>query len=220
MNDFIQVYDALMVAVLLLAIGIGVWKGVVWQIAALASVFLSAGLAVHCSAPLAPWFSAREPWNRFLAMAVVYVVVAGTIWLLCRLISGIIDRLRLKEFDRQLGAIFGLAKGVLYCVIITFFAVTLSETARQTVMQSRSGDLIARGIRNANPILPDDIREHLGKYIDELDEKLHAPPKEVKASPVSSMDLSPAALVPAAISELKGRGADSKAPAVATQKQP
>ena len=57
--------------------------------------------------------------------------------------------------------------------------MTLSESARQTVLQSRSGDLIARGIRNANPILPDDVRAWLGKYIDELDEKLHAPPKEV-----------------------------------------
>jgi membrane protein required for colicin V production len=78
-----------------------------------------------------------------------------------------------------LGAIFGLVKGVLYCVLITFFAVTLSEAARQIVLQSRSGDLIARGIRNANPIIPEDLRTYLGKYIDELDEKLHAPPAAV-----------------------------------------
>ena len=70
-------------------------------------------------------------------MLVLYVVTAGAIWLLFRLVSGIIDRLKLKEFDRQLGALFGLAKGVLYCVIITFFAVTLSEPARQAVLQSR-----------------------------------------------------------------------------------
>ena len=37
-----------------------------------------------------------------------------------------IDRLKLKEFDRQIGAIFGLAKGVLWCAVITFFTVTLS----------------------------------------------------------------------------------------------
>jgi hypothetical protein len=50
-------------------------------------------------------------------------------------------------------------------------------------MQSRSGDLIARGIRDANPILPADIRTWLGKYIDELDEKLHTPPQEVPKGP-------------------------------------
>ena len=90
--------------------------------------------------------------------------------------------MKLKEFDRQLGAIFGLAKGVLYCVIITFFAVTLSEPARQSVLQSRSGDFIARGIRHANPMLPEDIRTWLGKYIDELDAAC-TPPRRRQSPP-------------------------------------
>jgi membrane protein required for colicin V production len=180
MSEIIQPYDVVMLAVLVGMLLFGVWKGVAWQVAALASVLLSAAVAVHCSAAVTPYvsFSEHEPWNRFFAMLVLYVVTAGAIWILFRFVAGIIDRLKLKEFDRQLGAMFGLAKGVLYCVIITFFAVTLSERTRQTVLVSRSGDLIARGIRNANPILPDDVREWLGKYIDELDERLHAPPQE------------------------------------------
>jgi membrane protein required for colicin V production len=184
-SQIIQPYDFVMLAVLVGALLFGAWKGVAWQIAALASVLVSAAVALHCSAPLTPYFnfSAHEPWNRFLAMLVLYVVTAGAIWLLFRLVAGLINRLKLKEFDRQLGALFGLAKGLLYCVIITFFAVTLSETARQAVMQSKSGDLIARGIRDANPILPDDVRTWLGKYIDELDEQLHTPPQVAPKGP-------------------------------------
>ena len=60
------------------------------------------------------------------------------------------------------------------------------EAARQLVLQSHSGDLIARGIRRATPILPDDVREWLGKYIDELDQKLHAPPVEGSQNPSGS----------------------------------
>ena len=56
------------------------------------------------------------------------------IWLVFRLVSGLIDRVRLKEFDRQMGALFGAAKGVLLCVAITFFAVTLSTQARTAVL--------------------------------------------------------------------------------------
>ena len=183
----LQPYDLLMLAVVVSAILVGVWKGMAWQIAALASVFVSGAVAVHCSARLAPYFSTHEPWNRFLAMLVLYVATAAGIWLAFRLVARVIDRVQLKEFDRQLGALFGLAKGVLYCVVITFFAVTLSEPARQAVLQSRSGVLIARGIRDANPILPADVRRWLGKYIDELDEKLHAPPlppEAPKAPPI------------------------------------
>jgi membrane protein required for colicin V production len=190
MSQYIQPYDFLMLAVL---VGMGVygaWKGMAWQVAALAAVLLSAAVALHGSAPLAPYFGAQEPWNRFLAMLVIYIAVAGAIWLVFRLVKNIIDRVQLKEFDRQLGALFGLAKGVLYCVIITFFAVTLSEPARQAVLESRSGDLIARGIRNANPILPADIRKWLGKYIDELDAKLHPPPKEASKNIETPKDAS------------------------------
>ncbi len=174
----IQPYDIVMLVVLGGMTLLGVWRGMAWQIAALASVIVSAMVAVSASSSLAPWFGVEEPWNRFLAMLILYVVTAGAIWLLFRLVSNVIDRVKLKEFDRQLGAMFGLAKGVLYCVIITFFAVTLSEFWRQKVLDSRSGGLIARGIRHANPILPEDVRTWLGKYIDELDEKLQAPPEE------------------------------------------
>ena len=134
-----------------------------WQVASLASVLVSAAVAVHSSAAIAPYFGSQEPWNRFCAMAVLYVITAGAIWILFRLVSNIINRVKLQEFDRQLGATFGLAKGILYCVVITFFAVTLSESSRQVVLTSHSGDLIARGIRNANPIMPEDVPQVSGR---------------------------------------------------------
>ena len=173
----IQFYDIVMLVVLAGAVLFGVWKGMAWQVASLASVLVSAVVAVHSSAAIAPYFPGEEPWNRFCAMAVLYAITAGAIWILFHLVSNIIDRVKLKEFDRQLGATFGLAKGILYCVVITFFAVTLSESSRQVVLVSHSGDLIARGIRNANPILPEDVRKYLGEYIDKLDKGLHTPPQ-------------------------------------------
>ncbi|MGB1707347.1 MAG: CvpA family protein, partial [Rubripirellula sp.] len=57
------------------------------------------------------------------------------------MVRGSIDRMKLKEFDRQIGALFGLAKGALYCTLITLFAVTLSgERIREAVVQSKSGN--------------------------------------------------------------------------------
>ena len=172
MGSAIQTYDIVMLVVLLGTALLGAWKGMVWQLASLASLVLSAVVALYFSAPLAPYFSATEPWNRFLAMLVLYVLTSMAIWLLFRMVSGLIDRVKLREFDRQMGALFGLAKGMLLCVVITFFAVTLSESARQMVLKSHSGDAIARLTRNANPILPEDVRAVIGKYVDELDQKL------------------------------------------------
>ncbi|MCE5268847.1 MAG: CvpA family protein [Planctomycetaceae bacterium] len=188
-------YDIVMLAVLAGTLLWGLWKGMAWQAASLCSVVLSGAVAIHSSPSVAPWFGQQEPWNRFFAMLVLYVVTAGAIWISFRLVSGVLDRVQLKEFDRQLGGLFGLAKGALYCILITFFAVTLSEPSRQSVLESRSGDLIARGIRNANPILPEDVRAVLGKYIDELDQKLHAPPVE-STTPTPAPSATPAATPP------------------------
>ncbi len=181
MSDIIQPYDCLMLAVLVGCIFVGVWKGMAWQLAALASVVVSAAVAVKGCASVAPYFNVRDPWDRVLAMLVLYLVTAAAIWLLFRLVKRVIDRVELKEFDRQLGAVFGLLKGMVYCILITFFAVTLSESARQVILASRSGHFLARAIQRANPVLPDDVHRLLGAYIDELDAKLHAPPESQDA---------------------------------------
>ncbi len=172
MNSAFQTYDIVMLVVLLGATIWGAWKGMIWQIAALASVLVSAAVAIHFSAPLAQYFNATEPWHRFFAMLVLYIITSLAIWLLFKMVSGIVDRVKLREFDHQMGALFGLAKGVLFCVVITFFAVTLYEPLRQMVLKSYSGYAIARLTQKANPILPQDIRAVIGKYIDELDQKL------------------------------------------------
>jgi membrane protein required for colicin V production len=117
-------------------------------------------------------------------MLILYVLTSLAIWLAFRVVAGLIDRVRLREFDHQMGAFVGLAKGVLLCLVITFFAVTLSETARQTVLRSRSGYYIALFIRRAGPVLPAEIRDVLGKYIDELDRRL-APAASARDVPPS-----------------------------------
>ncbi|MBN2578123.1 MAG: CvpA family protein [Pirellulales bacterium] len=179
MASSIHYYDIIMLVVLVGTLLFGVWKGMAWQAASLGSLVLSAVVALQFGDSLAPYISAEAPWNRYLAMFVLYLGTSLTIWVVFRLVSKAIDRVKLKEFDRQLGALFGLAKGVLLCVVITFFAVTLSETARQAVLKSYSGYAIAQLTRHAGPVLPEDVRAVIGKYIDELDHKLdpNTPPE-------------------------------------------
>jgi len=165
-------YDYLMLIILVASTVFGLWKGMAWQLASLASLFLSMFVAVRFSPAIAPWFSAHAPWNRFLAMLVLYLVTSALVWLAFRVVARLIDRVRLQEFDHQVGALFGLGKGILYCLVITFFAVTISEETRQGVLHARSGYYIAVLTRHAAPVLPKEVRDVVGKYIDELDRKL------------------------------------------------
>ena len=48
-------------------------------------------------------------------MFVLYLLTSLAIWIVFRFISSVIERVKLKEFDRQMGALFGLAKGHSCC---------------------------------------------------------------------------------------------------------
>jgi len=133
-----QTYDFLMIAVLVAATLFGFWKGMAWQLASLASLGLSYIAALKFSEQLAPVFGDHAPWNRFVAMLAIYIGTSFVIWMLFRLVAGAIDKVRLESFDRQLGAMFGLAKGVLLCVVITFFAVaSLPPAQGQAIVESQ-----------------------------------------------------------------------------------
>ncbi len=171
----IQPYDIFMLVVLALATIFGAWKGMAWQLASLASLVASAVVALRFSGSLAPYLSDQD-WAPFAAMLILYLATSLAIWLLFRLVAGAIDRLKLKEFDHQIGGLFGLAKGIALCVVITFFAVTLSESARQSVIQTRSGRAVSLLIRQGKPLMPEKARALVGKYLDDLDRKLNQPP--------------------------------------------
>lgn len=167
-----QPYDLIMLAVLAGAALFGLWKGLVWQVASLASFVVSYLVALHFSGELAPYISADEPWNRFAAMAILFVATAAAVWLVFGLLREALEKARLGSFDRQLGLILGAAKGVVLCVVITFFAVTLSDRGREQVLRSRSGEYIARLIDRADPLIPPELHQVLGPYLHELEQQL------------------------------------------------
>ena len=168
-----QAYDILMLIVLGLAIIWGAWKGLAWQIASILSLGLSYFVALHFRTPLAGVINASPPWNIFLAMLILFLGTGLVVWVAFNLISEVIERVRLKEFDRQLGAIFGAAKGLILCVLITLFSVALlGDDQRRAICSSKSGYYIAVLIDRADLMIPRELHEVLGPYIDRLDREV------------------------------------------------
>jgi membrane protein required for colicin V production len=168
-------YDLLMIAVLLGTTVFGFLKGVAWQIASLASLVASYFVALRFSASLSATglFGDEEPWNRFVAMLVIYLVTSLVIWLAFRVVSRAIDRVRLQEFDKQIGGLIGFAKGVLLCVAITFFALTLVPDTRDAILRSRSGHYLAILIARADAVMPPEVHDVLDPYLDRLEQELN-----------------------------------------------
>jgi membrane protein required for colicin V production len=167
-----QPYDIAMLAVLAGATLFGFYKGMAWQIASLASLVASYFVALRFSPLAATWFGRQQPSDRLVAMLVIYLATSLAIWIAFRMVSGMINRVKLTEFDRQAGALFGAAKGVLWCVALTFFAVSLSSQARDIILKSRSGYYIAQLIDHAETVMPREIHDVLAPYLRRLDDQL------------------------------------------------
>jgi membrane protein required for colicin V production len=179
-----QGYDFVMIGVLIGAVAWGAWKGFAWQVASTASMVLSYFVALNFRAPVAQMIKTDPPWNVFLAMLLLFLGTSLVVWLCFNLVSQAIERMKLKEFDRQVGALVGLAKGVILCVIITLFAMSLlDQTRRQAIINSRSGMYIAQLLAKADAIMPQELRTVLAPYVEGLENNLstngyYAPPAD------------------------------------------
>lgn len=168
-----QIYDILMLVVLGGATLFGLFKGLAWQIASLASLVVSYFMALRFADRVAPLVSEHEPWNRYVAMLIIYAGTSFLIWMVFRLVSGAIDRVKLKEFDHQMGALVGFAKGVLFCMAITFFAVTLlGQEQRDRILASRSGQTIVKFLDKADTVVPPSFHDVIGPYIHKFEQRM------------------------------------------------
>jgi membrane protein required for colicin V production len=168
-----QTYDILMLIILASAAIFGAIKGFAWQVASLASIVVSYFVANYFRNDVAKHINAQPPWNVFLAMLLLFFGTSLAIWLIFRMISSTIDKIRLKEFDRQLGAGFGLLKGAAMCCIVTMFAMTLLGPNQKTaIARSKSGLYIAQALAHAGSIMPEEVKQVIGPYIADVERQL------------------------------------------------
>ncbi len=169
-----QTYDMLIALVLVAATLFGFWKGMAWQIASLASLVVSAFVARQYAEQLAPMISDHAPWNVLVAMLAIYIGTSFVIWTLFRLVSGVIDRVKLDGFDHQIGALIGFAKGVLLSIMITFFAVTLLPQAQKDmIMASRTGEYVVLLLDKSHTVLPPKIHDVIHPYVERIEKGLN-----------------------------------------------
>lgn len=168
-----QTYDMFMLVVLVGATVFGFWKGMAWQIASIASLVVSYFASLKFAEQLAPLFGQQAPWNKFVAMFAIYVGASFVIWMLFRFVAGAIDKIKLESFDKQLGAMFGFAKGVLLCIGITFFAVTVVPAQADAIVGSQSGHYIVALLDKAHSVFPPEIHQAIDPYLNKIEERLN-----------------------------------------------
>jgi len=165
-------YDVVVLGILVFAVIRGAVKGFIWQVAGIAAIVLCFIFAEELSQYVAPFLTdlgVEAPLNRWLAMFVIYLGLSLVVFLVARMLRDMIEKIRLTEYDRHLGALFGLLKGAIFCLVLTFFLVTLSPSAQTAIRGSYSGNAAAIVMDHLHPVLPDEVHEALEPYIHRLD---------------------------------------------------
>ena len=159
-------YDILVVCILLFFLVKGAARGLIWQLAGIAGILLCVTFAGTASKVIGPHINLAPPTNQWAVMFITYLLASFVAFGFARTLNGWIEKLELKEFNRHLGAVFGLLKGALLVLIMTFMIVTFSAQTRGMLKDSKAAHIAAKVIQQIEPIVPDKLRDQVAKYID------------------------------------------------------
>ncbi len=164
-------YDLLILGILIYFTVRGAAHGVVWQLAGIAGLLICLAFAETISAMAGPYVKLQPPLNNWVVMFGAYLVFSFIAFGFARVINTWIEKAQMDYFNRHLGAVFGLVKGAIICLVLTFFVVTLSPAARDALKDSKTGYYAARTVFYLHPVMPEKLHLTLEKYIHQLDDE-------------------------------------------------
>ena len=156
--------DIALLAVFLLSVLIGLWRGFVFEVVSLLGwlvAFIIANSAGPFLADLVPLDSTDPQVRLWAAYIVVFVLVLLTCTLLARMLRALVSATPLSFVDHVLGGAFGVARGALILVVVATL-VTLSPYANSTTWKNSHGALwLGLALEGLKPILPQSLNVHI-----------------------------------------------------------
>lgn len=134
-----QVIDLVVLCVLLFCTIRGASRGLLSQLAWAAALLLCFKFSGTLSPLIEPLIAVDPPLKHWLAMLAVYVALCGATFLGAGVIGKWLEDARLGGFDRHLGALLGLVRGVVICMTAMYFLITMSPEIRNAVSRTWSG---------------------------------------------------------------------------------
>jgi uncharacterized membrane protein required for colicin V production len=158
-------YDLVVLGILLYFAVRGASRGIISQLAGIAGIALCLVFAESISAAIGPMVSLQPPLNHWVVMFGSYLFFSFIAFGFARVMNDWIERAKLETFNRHLGMMFGAVKGVVLCLVLTFFLVTLSPAAREALKMSKSAHVAALIMDRIHPIMPEKLNVALHEYL-------------------------------------------------------
>ncbi len=157
--------DYAVIAVLLISIVWGAWRGLVHEMLSLAGWIMAFLASNLLAAPLSEMFPAamRPELRVVVAFVLIFVGTLVIAALLSALLTKFVKVSVLHSLNRWLGALFGLLRGLLIIVALAMVAGLTSLPRKSDWTNSASGYSLAQTVIQLKPWLPPALAQRL-KY--------------------------------------------------------
>ncbi|HYR37267.1 MAG TPA: CvpA family protein [Burkholderiales bacterium] len=151
------------IALLILSIVWGAWRGLVHEVLSLAGWILAFVVGNLFAAPLSEMFPAamRPELRVVIAFALVFIGTLVVAALLSALLTKFIKVSVLHSLNRWLGALFGLLRGLVIIVVLAMVAGLSSLPRKSVWTDSASGYSLAQTVIQLKPWLPPALAQRL-----------------------------------------------------------
>jgi len=160
----VAVLDWILLAVLLVSLVVGAWRGLVYEVLSVlgwAASFYVAQWAAPQVATLLPLQSASEPVRYAAAFVLIFIAAVFAAGLLAFLLKKLVEAMGLRPVDRTLGAAFGLVRGLIVLLAAT---VVISMTALRSSnwwLESQGAVALTATLKGLKPVLPEQFAKVL-----------------------------------------------------------
>ena len=158
------VFDYVVIGVIAVSLILGLWRGVVGELIALAAWVLAVFAAAEFGGKVAQMFylGIADPSLRTLAgCATIFVGVLVLMALVRMAVRSLVKALGLTVSDRLLGSLFGLARGVLICMVLVALGGMTSAPQQTWWKNATLSAPLQTAVMVAKPWLPDDLAKRI-----------------------------------------------------------
>jgi membrane protein required for colicin V production len=157
-------FDYLVIGIVGISLLFGLWRGVVGEIIALAAwgVGIFAAIEFGASVGHSVFAGLSDPALRTLAgCVVIFVGILVTMAVLNMVVRSMVKALGLSVSDRLLGMIFGLARGVLVCMVLVGLGGMTSAPTQAWWRNATLSAPLETVVMAVKPWLPDDLAKRI-----------------------------------------------------------
>ena len=158
------VLDWIFVAVLVVSLVVGAWRGLVYELLSVANWIAAFVLAQWFAPDVAQWLplaGASEVVRYAVGFVAVFVASLFAGGLLAFLIRKLVAAVGLRPVDRVLGAAFGVVRAVVILLALTVVAGMTLMVKSPWWQESTGAGIAAVVLHGLKPVLPEDF----GKYL-------------------------------------------------------